>query len=65
VANFAMIEFMHPRHPQAHYKATDSDGSPGRVSAVRGDLTQDNNDEIAMSVGEKGRLARERRWGIG
>jgi hypothetical protein len=32
---------------------------------VRGDLTQDNNDEIAMSVGEKGRLARERRWGIG
>jgi hypothetical protein len=30
-ANFAMIEFMHPRHPKAFFKATDSDGSPGRV----------------------------------
>jgi hypothetical protein len=31
VANFAMIEFMHPRHPLAHFVATDSDRSPGRV----------------------------------
>jgi hypothetical protein len=31
VANFAMIEFMHPRHERAHFKATDSDQSPGRV----------------------------------
>jgi hypothetical protein len=31
VANFAMIEFMHPRHPQAHFKATDTYESPGRV----------------------------------
>lgn len=31
VANFAMIEFMKPRHPEAHYKPTDSDESPGRV----------------------------------
>ena len=31
VANFAMIEFMHPRHPAAHFTATDSDRSPGRV----------------------------------
>jgi hypothetical protein len=31
VANFAMIEFMHPRHPRAHFKATDSAESPGRV----------------------------------
>ena len=30
VANFAMIEFMHPRHPQAHFRGTDSDESPGR-----------------------------------
>lgn len=30
-ANFCMIEFMRPRHPKAHFKATDSDGSPGRV----------------------------------
>jgi hypothetical protein len=30
-ANFAMIEFMHPKHPKAFFKVTDSDGSPGRV----------------------------------
>ncbi len=24
IANFAMLEFMHPRHPKAHYKPTDS-----------------------------------------
>lgn len=29
VANFAMLEFMFPRHPKAHYKPTDSDESPG------------------------------------
>lgn len=29
-ANFAMIEFMRPRHPDAHFTATDSKGSPGR-----------------------------------
>ena len=29
VANFAMIEFMRPRHPKAHFKATDED-STGR-----------------------------------
>ncbi|MCB9379408.1 MAG: hypothetical protein H6513_01820 [Acidimicrobiaceae bacterium] len=31
VANYAMIEFMHPGHPVAHFEATDSDASPGRV----------------------------------
>ncbi len=30
VANFAMIEFMHPKHPKAFFKATDASGSPGR-----------------------------------
>ena len=25
VANFAMIEFMSPQHPEAHFKGTDSD----------------------------------------
>lgn len=30
VANFAMIEFMHPRHPEAHYSPTDATKSPGR-----------------------------------
>jgi hypothetical protein len=31
VANFGMIEFMHPRHPKAHFKPTDSSESPGRM----------------------------------
>lgn len=31
VGNFAMIEFMHPKHPKAYFQPTDSDGSPGRV----------------------------------
>jgi hypothetical protein len=31
VANFAMIEYMHPRHNRAHFRATDSKESPGRV----------------------------------
>ncbi len=31
VANFAMIEFMYPQHPKAHYKETDSNESPGIV----------------------------------
>ncbi len=30
-ANFAMIEFMHPSHKEAHFKGTDSNESPGRV----------------------------------
>jgi len=29
VANFAMIEFMHPQHPKAHFRATESCESPG------------------------------------
>jgi len=29
VANFAMIEFMHPAHRQAHYRATSAEESPG------------------------------------
>lgn len=31
-ANFAMIEFMHPKHPDAHYRATDAEESPGRIA---------------------------------
>lgn len=31
VANFAMIEFIAPRHPDAHYKPLDSGDSPGRT----------------------------------
>lgn len=32
VANFAMIEFLHPRHDRAHFRATDSSESPGRMA---------------------------------
>lgn len=31
VGNFAMIEYMRPRHPNAHFEAQDSDKSPGVV----------------------------------
>ncbi len=29
-ANFALIEFLRPRHPDAHYTPTDGKASPGR-----------------------------------
>jgi hypothetical protein len=32
VANFAMIEFMLPSHPTAHYRGTSAVESPGRVT---------------------------------
>ena len=44
VANFAMIEYMHPKHPKAHFIATDSDDSPGRVA--NGKLTSDKNKNL-------------------
>jgi len=44
-ANFAMIEFMHPSHPKAHFSATDSDGSTGRMT-VEGDVSFDPNKEL-------------------
>lgn len=31
VANFAMIEYLYPRHSNAHFEGTDSDKSPGLV----------------------------------
>ncbi len=31
IANFAMFEYMHPQHPNGHYKPTDSSESPGIV----------------------------------
>ncbi len=46
VANFAMIEFMHPKHPQAHYKAEDA-GGPGRVWA------SGRVDESANTIGRE------------
>lgn len=43
VANFAMIEFQHPRHPEAHFKAEDSKASPGRVWHGEIDPSQRSN----------------------
>ena len=48
-ANFAMIEFMFPRHPKAFYKPTDDDGSPGRISSRSGARDKRNNDEIGTN----------------
>ena len=47
VANFAMIEFMHPAHVRAHFKATDSSDSPGRAAYDTGlDGTDKSNREL-------------------
>lgn len=42
VGNFAMIEFMRPLHPKAHFAPTDSDGSTGRVTNA-GNVNQEAN----------------------
>ncbi len=49
VANFAMIEFMHPRHPEAHFEGTDSDASPGRRSLKTGRADDRDNREIGTN----------------
>ena len=46
ISNFALIEFMHPRHSKAHFAPQDSDTSPGRVSRRTGKEDQGNNDTI-------------------
>lgn len=45
-ANFAMIEFMLPRHPKAHFVGTDDSGSPGRRSVVTGISNQRRNEDM-------------------
>ena len=42
VANFAMIEYMHPSVEGAHFRPTDSDESPGRPD-LTGDMTRTRN----------------------
>lgn len=46
VANFAMIEFMLPRHPDAHFEGTDDDGSPGRRTVRTGTIDKRDNASI-------------------
>lgn len=42
-ANFAMIEFMRPSHPNAHFRDTDETESPGRTNADGRPTRQDNS----------------------
>jgi hypothetical protein len=44
--NFAMIEFMYPKHPAAYFESTDSSKSPGRTFHGEIDRSQRGNKEI-------------------
>ena len=47
-ANFCLIEFMSPSHPGAHFKATDSNESPGRCAYdTNFEATQKDNSELS------------------
>lgn len=50
-ANFAMIEFSHPRHHNAHFEGTDDSGSPGRVSLATGNRDMRANDALPARPG--------------
>lgn len=53
-ANFAMIEFMLPSHPEAHFKATDSSESPGRCAYdTQFEPTQRDNAELTDAEWKK------------
>lgn len=58
-ANFAMIEFMHPRHPGAFFQPTDDDASPGRRSAKTGLLDKRPNREVGTNPSSKTARFRE------
>lgn len=45
-SNYLMIEFMHPRHPNAHFRATDSRESPGRQWTGELDPSPRRNNEL-------------------
>lgn len=45
IANFAMIEFMHPSHADAHYRGTSEKESPGRVWNAGTQNAKDNSSE--------------------
>lgn len=46
VANFAMIEFMVPAHPDAHFLSTDSSESPGRLTRSGNVTKTDKNTRL-------------------
>ena len=45
-ANYLMFEFMFPRHPQAHFRATDSGESAGIVGISRAELDRLKDDSL-------------------
>lgn len=48
-ANFAMIEYMYPKHVTAHFQPTDSDGSPGRTR-TDGSVDAERNAKVVSTV---------------
>lgn len=52
-ANLAMMEYMYPRHPKAHFRATDSDESPGRRLLKTGQTDSRSNAEIGTNPNSK------------
>lgn len=54
-ANFAMIEYIYPRHPKAHFRATDSDESPGRRALRQGVV--DSRDNAAIGTNPESKTA--------
>ena len=52
-ANFAMIEFMYPRHPHAHFEGTDDDASTGRRQIKGGTLTKQDNASVGKNPNSK------------
>ncbi len=58
-ANFAMIEFMLPRHKKAHFNPTDSDGSPGRVGGAFTTPTHDSNKRLGGEIVAESIVAEE------
>lgn len=51
-SNYLMFEFMHPKHPEAHFKPTDDAGSTKRIAASTGSLDVRPNDTIGKRHGE-------------
>lgn len=47
VGNFAMIEYMHPRHPNAHFEAQDSDKSPGVVGGSYKQMVEEMGGDVS------------------
>lgn len=45
-ANYLLIEYCHPKHPDAHFKPEDSKASPGRHWVGEVDRSQRGNKEL-------------------